>query len=73
MLSQSPIYHQNKDDEVRFYSAISMYIYMYYLYLLRALGFICIYLLIDTQIIVYANKSVNKKLTYCLTTPLIIC
>ena len=33
MLFQLPIYHQNKDEEVCFYSTNSLYIYLYYLYL----------------------------------------
>ena len=35
MLFQLPIYHQNKGTEFRFYSAISMYIYLCYLYYVR--------------------------------------
>ena len=34
MLFKLPIYHQNKDEEVRFSSTISLYIYLCYLYLL---------------------------------------
>ena len=34
MLFQLPIYHQNKGEEVRFSSTISLYIYLCYLYLL---------------------------------------
>ena len=37
MLFQLPIYHQNKDEEVRFSSTISLYIYLCYMYLLCAL------------------------------------
>ena len=72
MLFQSPIYQQNKGEGVRFYSTISTYIYLYYLYLLRALVFICMYLLINTQVIIDTRIStqiinrVNKKRTHVL-------
>ena len=48
MLFQLPIYHQNKGEEVRFYSTISMYIYLCYLYLLCVFVCICIYLRVNT-------------------------
>ena len=57
MLFQLPIYDQNKGEEVHFYSAVSIYIYLCYLYLLSVFVFICIYLFINTykntQMIIY--------------------
>ena len=61
MLFQSAIDHQNKGDGVRFYSANSMYIYLYYRYLLCVLAFICIYIVIDTQIIIDTCISTQIK------------
>ena len=72
MLFQSPIYQQNKGEGDRFYSVISTYIYLYYLYLLCVLLVICVYILINTQIIIDTRIStqiinrVNKKRTYVL-------
>ena len=48
MLFELPIYHQNKGEEVDLCSAISIYIYLCYLYLLSVFVFLCIYLRIST-------------------------
>ena len=56
MLFQLPICHQNKGEEVRFYSDIAMYIYLFYLHLLYVFVFIGIYLRIKTY--KYTNSHI---------------
>ena len=56
LVSQSPIYHQNKSEEVHFYFNIFTDIYLYYLYLL------CLYLsvFIYIQILINTKTNINK-------------